>query len=574
MRVARVRLHLFRGYTDQVILPARHAVVVGEPRAGRSDLIIGLRRALDPRSWSRTPDLSDIHRPAPGPGEGAEDGETVVEVTLVGLGDDLEQDLSDRLELIDPATGLPAPEEMAASGVLGARVRYRVFFDEVLADYDHAWEYVATGTPVPRLEREMLAAVVIGPGTPLQLRSGGMFRGMVADRDAGAVRAAVEELSGDVTAAAGKLAGVKVVQEVLARILDGGTAHVLGLPAAEPSAQVGFVADDGTADTLLRRIQPTLDLDEAGPLPLPAHGSTAKGVLAVAEAMTAADIAGAVVLADDFGDDLDAASAEFLAATVRRASGQAWLSTRRPEVARAFDPTEVLRLTRSHGGRQHHQLAATTDKKARLARRQFYLLLLPAMTTRSVALLEGAHDVEGYGAIAERRLTDAGTPPPAAYGVRMIAAGMGEDGGKDELPRLAGLARELGFCVRVLIDSDKPGSDADLLARLDGLAEQVIRLPERTAVERALARGLPADAQRTALSAINDLYGLGLNVDGIADADLEKAIVGNLKKKGGLHQPFVAALPEGAIPPLAARVLNALTQPAAGQPALIELPGL
>jgi hypothetical protein len=71
----------------------------------------------------------------------------------------------------------------------------------------------------------------------------------------------------------------------------------------------------------------------------------------------------------------------------------------------------VLRLTRSHGERRHHQLAATTDKKARLARRQLHLLLLllPATTTRSVALLEGPHDLEGYGAVAERRLTDSGT---------------------------------------------------------------------------------------------------------------------------------------------------------------------
>ena len=67
MYVARVGLHRFRGYADQVIMPARHAVVVGEPRAGRSDLIMGLRRALDPRSWSRTPDLSDLHRSAAEP---------------------------------------------------------------------------------------------------------------------------------------------------------------------------------------------------------------------------------------------------------------------------------------------------------------------------------------------------------------------------------------------------------------------------------------------------------------------------------------------------------------------------
>jgi hypothetical protein len=203
MRVARVHLHRFRGYAEQVIVPALHVVVVGEPRAGRSDLVTGLRRVLDPRSWSRTPDLADLHTPD---SEDGADAETIVEVTLTGLGADLEQDMDDRLELIDPATGLPAAEERAADGVLGVRVRYRIYFDEVLADYDHAWEYAATGTAVPRLERDMLAAVVIGPGTPLQLRSAGVFRGMAAEQDPDAVRAAIEELRTDVTAAAGKIA--------------------------------------------------------------------------------------------------------------------------------------------------------------------------------------------------------------------------------------------------------------------------------------------------------------------------------------------------------------------------------
>src|SRR5215470_5268533 len=154
MHIARVRLHLFRGYVDQVIMPSGHVVVVGEPRAGRSDLIMGLRRALDPRSWSRTPDVADLYRPAREQEGGEADGETVVEVTLLGLGTDLEQDLSDRLELIDLGTGLSVAEEQATGGVLGLRIRYRIYLDEVLADYDHAWEYVPTGTPVPRLERD------------------------------------------------------------------------------------------------------------------------------------------------------------------------------------------------------------------------------------------------------------------------------------------------------------------------------------------------------------------------------------------------------------------------------------
>jgi hypothetical protein len=566
--VARVQLKRFRGFAEQVILPGSHAAVVGEPRAGRSDLITGLRRTLDPRSWSRSPDLSDLHRAA-GNSDDAALPETVVEVTLLGLGPDLEQDLDDRLELISPTTGLPATEEQAADGQLGVRVRYRVFFDEALGEYDHAWEYPASDAPVPRLERDLLSAVIIGPGTPLQMRPGGVFRTLVAERDAGEVSTAVSDLGADVAAATGKLAGVKAVQEVLDNVLGEGAAQLLEMPGPRPEASVGFVAEDGSIDALLRRLQPSLALDGAGPLPLSAHGSTTKGVLAVAEAMAAANIPGSVVLADDFGDDLDAASAEFLAASLRRVSGQAWLSTRRPEVVRAFDPIEVLRLTRSHRGRRHHQLAQTTDRKTRLARRQLHLLLLPAMTTRSVALLEGPHDLEGYSAVAERRMRESGVLPPAAYGVRMVAVGL-SDGGKDQLPKLARLAGDLGFHVRVVLDNDKPGSDVGLITELSGLVEQIIRLPERTSVERALIRGVPAEAQRAALTAINDLYGLGLRVDGVDDANLESLITKQLKQKGGLHQPFVDALPDGVVPALAAGILDTLTQPP-GHKVLVEL---
>lgn len=47
----------------------------------------------------------------------------MVEVTLVGLGGDLEQDLDDRLEVIDLATGLPAVEERAADGAPASFIR-------------------------------------------------------------------------------------------------------------------------------------------------------------------------------------------------------------------------------------------------------------------------------------------------------------------------------------------------------------------------------------------------------------------------------------------------------------------
>jgi hypothetical protein len=75
-----------------------------------------------------------------------------------------EQDLNDRLELTEGGTGLPAAEKQAADGKLGVRVRYQVFFDEVLGEYDLAWGYSASGNLVPRAERDLLAAVVTGSG--------------------------------------------------------------------------------------------------------------------------------------------------------------------------------------------------------------------------------------------------------------------------------------------------------------------------------------------------------------------------------------------------------------------------
>ncbi len=563
MRVARVRIQRFRGYDSEVILPDRHVVVVGESRAGRSDLITGLRRVLEPRSTSALPNLLDVHRhssAAPDPdGEGAVPL-TEVEVTILDLGDALEQLLEDRLEVIDPSTSLPADEGDADQAVMGLRICYHLRYDDLSGSADHWVDYPATGLRVPRVEREVLRAIVLDRAKPLQLRAEGAFRRLANEVDEAGLLAALDELAADVGVATEKLSDSDPVRQTVSDVLSAGASDLLDMPSSVPADDVGFVAEDGSLTALLRAVQPAVTLDAAGPLPLSSHGSTTSGILAAAEAALGAQAPEAIVLGDDFGDDLDAASAEYLAARLRRNSGQVWLSTRRSEVVRAFAPEEVIRLTRSHGRRRHHQLEPTTDRKARGARRQLHLLLLPAMTARGVALLEGPHDLEGYTAVTDRRLRRSGTPPPAAHGIRMVAAGLG-DGGKDQLPRLARLANELGFHVRVVLDHDKPGSDSALVAELEAEAEQVIRLPERTAIERALVRGLPPASLRAGLSRVNDEYGLGVDVAAVDDADMEATTIGLLKKKGGLHQPFVDALPPRTDPPLAVAVLDTLAQP-------------
>lgn len=563
MRVVRVRLQRFRGFADLVLLPADHVVVVGEPRAGRTDLITGLRRVLEPRSTSARPDLLDVHRPLPPSDE--DDGSTLteVEVTLVDLDTPVEQDLENWLEVIDPETGLPAAEDRADAAVMGLRLCYRLRYDPESETAEHWVDHPKTGARVPRADRELVAAIVLDRRAPLQLRPDGVFRRLVADADEADLLAALATLGTDMKDATGQLVGSSGIRKTLEEVLDAGAARLLQMTAGTPVDDVGFATDDGSVSAILRAMQPTLKLDDAGALPLAAHGSTTTGVLAAAEAVVSATAPGAIVLGDDFGDDLDAGSAEYLAARLRRNSGQVWLSTRRPEVVRAFRVEEMIRLTRSHGHRRAHQLATTTDRKARATRRHLHQLLLPAMTARTVALLEGPHDLEGYTAVAERRLRALDIAPPAAYGVRMVAPAVGV-GGKDQLPHLARLAAELGFHVRVLLDNDKPGSDTALVAELTGLAEHVVRLPERSSVERALVHGVDPARLRTAFTRIVADHGLTDNVSTIADGDLEDRIIKALKSKGGLHQPFVEALPAGGkTPQLAKRVLDTLAQPPA-----------
>lgn len=569
MRVVRVRLQRFRGFADMVVRPAQDVVLVGEPRAGRTDLITGLRRVLEPRSTTARPDPLDVHRPFPVSGE-AIDELTEVEVTLVELGAVVEQELDDRLELVDPTTGQLAEEEQADKAVMGLRLCYRLRYDPASETAEHWVEYPKTGTRAPRAERELLAPIVLDRRAPLQLRPEGVFRQLVADADEMDMLTALTKLGTDMETAAEDLVASSGIRKTIEDVLAAGAAQLLEMNSTAPADDIGFATDDGSVGAILRAMRPTLALDAAGALPLTAHGSTTTGVLIAAEAVVSAAAPGAIVLGDDFGDDLDAASSEYLASRLRRNSGQVWLSTRRPEVVRAFRPEEMIRLTRSHGKRRVHQLAATTDRKQRAARRYLHLLLLPAMTARTVGLLEGPHDLDGYTAVADRRLRRSDIAPPAAYGVRMVAPANG-DGGKDELPKLARLAAELGFHVRVILDSDKPGGDAALIAELTALAELVIRLPVHASVEQALVRGVDATRLRTAFERLVTEHGLaGINVSSIADGDLEKEIVKALKSKGGLHQPFVEALPSGNPPPLAKKVLDTLAE-ASASTSLIEL---
>lgn len=576
MRVARLEIVRFRGFEHLDLVPAGHVAVIGEPRAGRSDLVVALRRVLEPRALRQRPSEWDIFRPRPEPDEatganGAGTG-TSISVSLLELAPEAEQALEDRLELLHPRTGRPAGDQELDDAELGIRLSYRLHHDPDEQQLEHWIEYTKSGARVGRTQREMLRCYVLDREPPLQLRAEGLLRRLASDPDPDALAEALSTFSDEIALATQHLAESEEIQQALDLVARQGAGRLLQLDGDDPATAIGFAAQDGSLAALLRAVQPTLELDEAGPLPLTSHGSTTSAIFAAAEAAAAARAEGAIVLTDDFGDQLDAASAEYMAAGLRRRAGQLWLTTRQPEVQRAFDPSELVRLTRRTGHRVAFQLSPRPNRAERVRRRHLSSLLAPAISARTVVLVEGPHDFETYTALSAheaRRL-----PPLASFDMRVVpASAYGGEGGKQQLPKLAQLAADLGMAVRVVLDHDVPGSDKALITELEALSEMVVLLPERVAVERALVLGVDPGRLRRLLEDMNAHFQLGLDAAEVGDSDLTDKCVWALKRKGGLHRFFVEGLRREETPPIAGRVMQALrSKPQAAS--LVEIAGL
>jgi putative ATP-dependent endonuclease of OLD family len=593
MRVVALHIAGFRGWPDLALKPAGHLLVAGEPRAGRSDLIEALRRVLDPELTRNAPDEFDVFQPGPTvagqdaipsggetPDEdGARDAvrDALIEVTLGDLGDDLEQHFYRRLELWDRQAGQlvaeSAPGEIDRDRhALVLRLCYRLSWNPGEGTGEHWVDYPKTSLPedgvfdrARRADRMLLPFAAITLGRPLTLQPDGRFRALLADAG-GDLGKTLDALLVAVDTATDGLSAAEGVRQALAEVMEP-VRPTLDIAPGDPVEDlVQFRAEGGTVAGLLRALQPTLQMDGTGPhLPLRRHGSTTGAVLAAAEAMTTARRADAVVVADDFGDRLDAGAAEYLAGELRGACAQLWLSTRRPETARAFPVTEVARVTRHRGRRQVHQVSPPADRGELSALRQLHMQLLPAISARTVAVLEGPHDVAALTAVCDRFARQGGIPVPAAHGVRLVAASFGA-GGHGAVPKVCKLARQLGFRVIAALDFDEPGAGADLsFATAKDTADEVVRLPEGFAIELALVHGIPLDVLREVMTALNSTW--QLNLQGLDTADEKKLQVNTvkaLKQKSGLHAQYVELLPLSSPPPVAVDLLGAITELACG----------
>lgn len=568
VRITRVLINSFRGWANLDLRPRGHVLLAGVPRSGRSDIIAALRRVLDP-DGPRAARPSDIHQrtvpieiPDGGDREGLPVEEVItradcaeVEVTLTDLDPELQQLFDGFLEPLDPAGHASEADDADSSAPQCVRLTYRLSYDAD-ADVTEAFIYfpvrsdpaMSQFSRLPAATRRALPVINLNSAQPLQLRSGGALRRILDARDPDAAIAAFTTLSDAVGAAVAGLSADSAMAGTISQVLETGGAGTRLGDTTVTAADIGFFAEDGTVAALLRTLQPALRLDQAGPLALSSHGSSTTAVLSAAEAMLLANLPGAIVLADDFGDQLDAAAAQHLTALLRARSGQLWLSTRRPEAARAFEPVELVRLVRHDGVRAHHQLDRITDRKALSAMRQLHTQLLTAMSAPTVAITEGPHDVAVYSMVDRRYPPD--RLPLSAHGVRLVAAGTGQDGGIDQIPRVADLARKLGFRVIAVIDKDKDSAQAAMqVARIEAACDSVIRLPPG-AIERAMLAGISMDAIVAASATLTE-YGIPDPVDGrTGEAALTELC--KVVHKQGLHEQLLESLyaETGAHPPL------------------------
>jgi putative ATP-dependent endonuclease of the OLD family len=343
MKVYRLNIRGFRGFETLEINPSEHVMLAGEPRAGRTTVTDAMTRCLDPDSTRRTVDPWDFH-------DRDLDRRIDIELTLGELGDDLEQRFGDYLEVFDRANRelvafAENPEALDSDTHEWAlRVVWRAQWDSDEGVGTSWLDYPKVSDPdrgravrVTRSDRQALPFLAVTRSRPLAIRTEGAFRRLLnAYADTAALSAAVDTLAEEIETAAAVFSADATVVTALEKVLEPLRA-TLDLEA--PAQDVGrFAPEGGTLTGLLSSLAPVLNLGSPDLLlPLERHGSTLSALLSAAE-LQLLPAAETVVVIDDFGDQLDSASAEYLAATIRRAAGQAWISTRRPDVGRAFNP--------------------------------------------------------------------------------------------------------------------------------------------------------------------------------------------------------------------------------------------
>lgn len=567
MYIRQLTVHHFRGFSNLMIKPKRHVVLMGEPGAGRSDVINAISRVLDSNviRTGTTTELDFHQRNVAEPIE--------IEVTIGGLGADLEQHFLDYLEVWNLETDQLLEECEAPEDVNGEnqewvlRLAYR---GQWLIEQERCEEWIYypkhsdsasqsfRRISLTDIERLGFSHLSYDSGKILDLGTRGTFRKIVEQSSGGDFAAALAQYVQEVADAAARFTTSNQVKLALGEVITS-LHEILRIQPTDISQHVEFSPEGGSPSGLLRSLGPTIDLGGGGGM-LPAwrQGSTIGALFRLAESLALSAGSENIVAIDDLGNGMDSASATHFGAIIRSTAGQAWITTRLPSVAEIFEPVEVIRLGRAlDGTRFAYQGSTPTTKSEAIAAKHWHRNLLPVFSYHSVIVGEGPHDLSALHALAIRLCNEGGNCLPAAHSIAIISAGATGSGGYASVLRLTAAAREMGLCAVGVVDGDtSPETKAFLEGHADD-ANAVIRLPDNTAIEYAIVHDVPNPSIRQALSDVSTALKLPAipNLNKMPTNELETQTIAFIKRNA-LHAAFVEALPFENLPPLAKILLE------------------
>jgi ABC-type multidrug transport system fused ATPase/permease subunit len=580
--IRHVKIENFRGFASFATALGAHAVLVGEPGAGRSDLIEGLIRTLDPESLrgrrGTELDLYNLDRSRA----------AVVEVAIGDLTDSVRSAIFNQLEFWDRQS-----ETLVASLPAGAapasdrhewvvRFAYRLIVeDDQPSELVYYPKFADPARNVyPRVSGNERALIPFfwqrGLSTrPLDLAGRGELRGLInlqagedfgdsIDRFMTAVESAADDFSSQERLAA-------ALQAVLVPLRS-----VRRFDEAKSGAElITFLPDGGARSGLLRSLAAAITLsDSPEHFPAVRQGATLLAALRGGSLhAAAAAAAGAIVVIDDFGGEFDPFVARHLAAELRRSAGQLIVATHAPAVAAAFATEEVVRLHRRAGVRQAARAPVPRTRQDRISARYLTSALVEAFNASAVVIVEGHHDRMAYAALAERAVAAGRLRSLDASGITFVEAE-----GDRQASKVARAARELGIFAIVVLDNDRGTAAAADTEVQECLAEAdaVVRLPARMAVEELLLNGVAQAELIRVFSELGQVFGdlaLPPNWDRLPTTDLHRRLSATLHNRpGSLHASYVWALDEAELPGLAISALDRIRSVAvSSQTGLVEL---
>lgn len=567
MRILQLNIRNFRGFSEFEFKPNGHVLIMSEPGSGKSDIVNALARLLDPYSDRfPTSELDYYHRSVSEPIE--------IEAAIGELSEDLKQEFLDEIEywdsgsrsLVEVTETINEIDDPRFSEVV--RIGYRVDWTDE-DDQQRVLRYfpkegragTAQFSRVTRTKIQRLGfAYTFGIQTnPLSLAPRSIFRRIIDASDQNDFEASMDQYLSAVADAALSFATTDQVNRALDEILMNAKPLFDCFQPQEQVDSVTFTPTELSKSSLMRALEPSFDLgDELGHVPRSRLGTSLTQSLRISEVLALMGDRKAIVAIDDLGDGLDPAATNHLAATAINHAGQCWITTRSGAIAEAFQPSEVVRLSRDGDGhRRWHQGWAHKTKQDRRLVRNWYRCLAPVLHYRAVAVVEGPSDFAALQTLSIVLSRKSHQLAPASHRVAIVSAAEQGSGGVQQVLELAQYTAKMGINAVAVVDGDKANAHySNTTCEKYGVS--IIRLPDNTAIEKAILHGIPTAIIADAIAQICDISGFDSHgIQRCNDSEVLNLAM-HLMKRHALHRDAVEVLADSVAANLMSTILKSI----------------